>query len=152
MITDESLLSRSKAKTKDRVSKGYDNVTEVLLDVIQFTQARHKLIIENIRNAKKPGFQPKDLPSQEFAAILNVAINEHVTKQRLVFHDTDHVHFGCRGLFDIEPVSDREAFDMLVADYDAYIKFQTEKLNENSLHQRFAAQLLKQKHSILAVQ
>lgn len=148
MITDENLLSQSKTKQKDRVSVGYDNVTEVLLDVIQFTQKRHKLLIANIRNADQADYIPRDLPSEEFAIILEQALNEHVRNRRLIFHDTENVRFGSRGHFDVEPLCDYEAHNLLLTDRDAYIEFQTERLCENSLHQRFATQLLKHKHSM----
>ncbi len=38
-----------------------DNITEILLKIIEFTQTRQKILIQNINRMNSPGFTPRDL-------------------------------------------------------------------------------------------
>ena len=122
-----------------------DNVTEMLTAIIRFTQSRQKVLIRNIINMHRPGFAPKELEVNEFFSLLNDAIDEHVHKQRLVLHDTQTIKFGGSGSFEATAVTDEPGRKLLEASPERYLKRQIGKLWENSLNQKLAAELLRQK-------
>jgi len=122
-----------------------DNVTEILVKILKFTQARQKLLMRNINNIHKPGFIPKDLAVEEFSQLLEGAINEHVAHQRLVLIDTENIKFGRQGYFKAGAVVDEHAVELLETDRDEYLHLQVSKLLENALNQKVAAELLKHK-------
>jgi flagellar basal body rod protein FlgB len=128
-----------------------DNITEVIVMIIEFTQTRQKILIQNIENAHSPGFIPQDLKADEFSDLLNGAIDEHIHNQRLVLRDTEHVKFGVSGSFEASPVADEHAKELLEEDRDKYVESQISKLVENSLNQRIAAELLRQKQGTATI-
>ena len=128
-----------------------DNITELLVKIIEFTQTRQKILTENINNIHSPGFVPKDLAVGEFSDLLNNAINEHIQNQRLVLCDTESIKFGVSGSFEVKPVTDEYAKELLEENRDEYIELQINKLLENSLNQRVAAELLRQKQGMISV-
>ena len=121
-----------------------DNITEILVKIIQFTQTRQKILTENMSNIHSPGFVPKDLAVDEFSDLLNNAINEHIQNQRLVLCDTESIKFGVSGSFEVKPVADKYAKELLEENRYEYLELQINKLLENSLNQRVAAELLRQ--------
>ncbi len=128
-----------------------DNITELLVKIIEFTQTRQKILTENINDIHNPGFVPKDLAVGEFSDLLNNAINEHIQNQRLVLCDTESIKFGVSGSFEVKPVTDEYAKELLEEDRNEYIELQINKLLENSLNQRVAAELLRQKQGMISV-
>ena len=128
-----------------------DNITELLVKIIEFTRTRHKILARNISDISILGFVPKDLVADEFSDLLNSAINEHIANQRLVLRDTENVKFGIGGSFNVKPTVDKYAKDLLDENRDEYIELQKNKLLENALNQRVAAELLKQKQGLTSV-
>jgi flagellar basal body rod protein FlgB len=128
-----------------------DNIAEVLVMIIEFTQTRQKILVRNIQNAHSPGFVPVDLTADEFSDLLNGALDEHIRNRRLVLRDTDNVKFGLTGSFEAKPVVDENARELLEEDRDEYLEGQISKLLENSLNQRIAAELLRQRQATAAV-
>jgi len=128
-----------------------DNVTELLVKIIEFTQTRQKVLTRNINDINEPGFVPKDLLVDEFSNLLHDAVDEHIRSRRLVLRDTENVKFGVSGRFEVRPVVDRYAVKLLEGDRDEYIELQINKLVENSLNQRVAAELLRQKQETVSV-
>jgi len=128
-----------------------DNVAELLVKIIEFTQTRQKILTRNINNIYNPGFAPKDLLVDEFSDLMNNAIDEHIRSYRLVLRDTENIKFGVSGSFEAKPVEDKYAKELLEEDIDEYIELQINKLLENSLNQRIAAELLKQRQGIVSV-
>lgn len=122
-----------------------DNVTELLFKIIEFTKARQKVLTRNINDIHTANFTPKDLDVKEFSDVLNGAISEHISNGRLLLYDTKTIKFGADGRFEVEPITDRKAERLLENNKDQYIELQINKLLENSLNQRIAAELLKQK-------
>ena len=127
-----------------------DNITEILVKITKFTQTRQKILTQNINNIHSPGFTPKDLAVDEFSDLLNNAINEHIQNQRLVLRDTENIKFGISGSFEVKPAVDKYAKELLEENPDEYLKLQINKLLENSLNQRIAAELLKQKQGMIS--
>ena len=128
-----------------------DNITELLVKIIEFTQTRQKILTENINDIHNPGFVPKDLAVGEFSDLLNNAINEHIQNQRLVLCDTESIKFGVSGSFEVKPVTDEYAKELLEEDRDEYIELQINKLLENSLNQTAAAKLLRHKQGMISI-
>jgi flagellar basal body rod protein FlgB len=124
-----------------------DNVTEILLKIIDFTRTRQKILIQNINSMHKPSFTPKDLPVEEFSKLMFQALCEHSGTWRLVFVDGRNIKFGANGSFEALPAIDEHAKRLLDKDRDEYLRIQINKLLENSLNQRIATELLKQKQS-----
>ena len=128
-----------------------DNITELLIKILEFTQTRQKILTQNINNIHRPGFVPKDLQVDEFSDLLNNAINEHVRSRRLILCDTENVKFGIGGSLEIKPVDDEYAKEVLENNRDEYIELQINKLLENSLNQRIAAELLRQNQGMVSI-
>jgi len=128
-----------------------DNITELLVKIIEFTRTRHKILAQNISDIDSPEFVPKDLVADEFSNLLNNAIDEHITNRRLVLRDTENIKFGINGSFEVKPVVDKYAKDLLGENRDEYIELQINKLLENTLNQRVAAELLRQKQGMISV-
>jgi flagellar basal body rod protein FlgB len=128
-----------------------DNVTELLIKIVKFTQTRQKIIIQNIINVQNPGFVPQELEVDEFSDLLNNAIDEHVRNQRLVLRDTENIKFGASGSIELNPVIDEHGIKLLEEDRDEYIERQINKLWENSINQKVAAELLRQKQGTIPI-
>ena len=128
-----------------------DNIAELLVKIIEFTQTRQKILTQNINNIHSPGFVPKDLVVDEFSDLLNDAIDEHIQNQRLVLRDTENIKFGISGSFEVKPVVDKYAKELLEENPDEYLELQINKLLENSLNQRVAAELLRQKQRMISI-
>jgi len=128
-----------------------DNITELLVKIIEFAEIRQKILTQNINNIHSPGFVPKDLAVDEFSDLLNNAVDEHARSQRLVLCDTKNIKFGINGSFEVEPVVDRYAKELLEENLDEYLELQINKLLENSLNQRVATELLRQNQALLSI-
>ena len=135
----------------DLTSLVTDNITELLVKIVKFTQIRQKILTSNINNIHSLGFVPKDLEVDAFSEQLNNAIGEHVQNRRLILCDTENIKFGVDGEFEIEAVIDEEALEVFETDRDEYLDLQIKKLLENSLNQRVAAELLDQKRGMIPI-
>ena len=124
-----------------------DNITEILHKIIEFTQIRQKILIRNINAVNTWDFVPKDLDVDEFSKLMCLAIEEHSKNKRLVLCDGKYTKFGAGGSFNISPIIDEKAGQILKKDRNEYLRNQILKLLENSLNQRIATQLLRTKHS-----
>jgi flagellar basal body rod protein FlgB len=127
------------------ISQITDNVAELLVKIIEFTQRRQKILTRNINNVHTKGYVPVDMAVGEFCCLLNRAINEHNQCRRLLLCDTENVVFGENGSFRTTPIIDKCASELLRTNPDEYLELQVNKLLENALNQRIAAELLKQK-------
>ncbi len=127
-----------------------DNLSELLVKIVQFTASRRPLLHRNIHKMHTPGFEPQDLPVCEFVHVLNEAIVEHLSSRRLLFRDTENITFGGSGTMHVTPVADKHAEALLTANPDDYLEHQVDKLLENSLNERVAQNLLRLKRDILS--
>ena len=128
-----------------------DNITEILIKIVKFTQTRQKILIQNLINVQNPEYIPRELEVNEFSEVLNNAIDEHIQNQRLVLHDTENIKFGPSGSINLTPIVDEHSVKLLEENRQGYIDRQINKLWENSLNQKFAAQLLKQKQGAMPI-
>ena len=124
-----------------------DNITELLVKILEFTQRRHQILMQNIVDINLCGFVPKDLDVDNFADLMSQAISEHLRSRRLLLCDSETTKFGVDGSFESLPVTDEHAKYLLENDKTKYMEFQIEKLSENMLNSKIAAKLLGQKHS-----
>ena len=127
-----------------------DNITEILIRIVKFTQTRHKVLIQNIINIRNPEFVPKELEVNEFSSLLNHAVDEHVRNQRLVLSDTENIKFDAGGRLEVRPVVDELSQKLFKENRGKYLERQMDKLWENSLNQKLAAELLRQKQGVVA--
>ncbi len=128
-----------------------DNVTELLVKIVEFTEKRQKVLIRNINHMHSAGFVPMDLPVDEFSEVLNTAIDEHIHNNRLVLCDTRNVRFSSDGELDVEPIVDDSAAALFSDDPDEYLRAQVDKLLENALNQRVAAELLRDREGFAGI-
>jgi len=128
-----------------------DNITEILIKIVKFTQTRQKILIQNIINVQNPGFIPRELEVNEFSDVLNTAIDEHVRNQRLVLRDTENIKFGVCGGIELKPIVDEHGIKLLEQNKEEYIERQINKLWENSLNHKLAAELLRQKQGTIPI-
>jgi flagellar basal body rod protein FlgB len=121
-----------------------DNISEVLLKIIEFTQSRQKILIQNINAMHTTGFVPRDLAVDEFSRLMEQAVSEHAASRRLLLQDGANIKFGVCGSFEVIPVIDENAKSLLEQNRDEYLRWQISKLLENSINQRIAVEMLKQ--------
>lgn len=127
-----------------------DNITEILVKIIEFTHIRQKILTQNIINVNSHGFVPQKLAVKEFSHVLNNAIDEHIRNRRLILRDTENIKFGISGSFEVKPMIDRHSKELLEKNRDEYLELQIKKLLENALNQKVATELLKQKQQIVS--
>ncbi len=120
-----------------------DGVTELLVNIIEFTDIRRKILQQNIDNMHTPGYVPKDLPIDEFSELLDEAIDDYVQNRQYLLCDGANVKFD--GRLYVRPVSDAAAMLLLEEDQNRYLESQIDKLMENSLNRRLAEELLRRK-------
>lgn len=133
----------------DTLSLVTDNITDLLVKILEFTRLRQKILTHNIHNLNKRDFLPEDMPVQEFSNVVNRALAEHIQHRRLLLCDTQNIRFGEDGKMDITPIADELAKTLLQENQDEYLELQIDKLLENSLNQKLAAQLLKHKQATI---
>ena len=133
------------------LSGATDNITELLTKIVVFTKMRQKILIRNINNVDNPDFVPMDLAIKEFSLLLNVAIDEYSRSRRLLLKDSENIKFGKSGSFEVTAAVDKYAQKLFTENRNEYIEAQLNKLMENSLNQRIASELLKQKQRIPSV-
>jgi flagellar basal body rod protein FlgB len=121
-----------------------DNISEVLVRIVRFTELRRAILRRNIESTNAPGYRPQDLPVREFAEVLNSAIVEHLQNRRLLFRDTPNIRFGANSVMEVRPVFDESARVLLGASRNDYLEQQFDKLLENSLNRNVAEELLRQ--------
>ena len=106
---------------------------------------RRRILHDNIHGVDTPAFVPQDMPVREFAEVLNDAVAEHLRNRRLLFRDTMNITFGPSRSARIRPVVDTQAHALLQKSRDEYMELQVNKLLENALNRKVAAELLRQK-------
>jgi len=126
-----------------------DNITDVLMKIVTFTKTRQKVLTENLNNQHLSSYIPHDLPVEEFSNLLNTALAEHTQKKRLLYIDTENIKFETHGMFSVKAIPDERAMQLLSDSRDEYVELQLNKMMENSLNQRIAMELLKQKEGIV---
>lgn len=122
-----------------------DNISEVLVKIVQFTELRRQILQRNMHSLDTPQFVPQDLPVREFAELLNEAVAEHLQNHRLLLRDTSGIRFGSNNAMRVHPQTDAHALTLLRTSRDAYLELQVNKLMENSLNRKVAEELLRQK-------
>ncbi len=125
-----------------------DNVTELLLKIIDFTERRRLVIRNNITNVNTPGYIPQDLDVECFAELMTRAVAEHVRSERLVLCDSENIKFGAEGAFESLPVADEQSDKFLEEDPQGYLEQQVDRLAETLLNNKVARQLLRQKQGL----
>ncbi len=129
----------------DEITLVPDNLTELLVKVVQFTESRRSVLHQNIHGVHTPGFVPQDLAVFEFVHVLNGAIAEHLQNRRLLLRDTENIKFGPNGTMSLCPVPDEHAETLLPSSHNEYLEYQVNRLLENALNRKVAEELLKLK-------
>ena len=119
-----------------------DNIAELLATIIEFTERRHEILMHNIEAVEMPDFVPVDLNVAEFAGLITEAVSEHVRSKRLLLRDSENVKFGPGGSFETISIVDDYAKWLFENDTEKYLKLQIDKLCENLVNKRTAAEML----------
>lgn len=119
-----------------------ENISELLEQILKFTEQRKEILLRNISDRDRPGFVPHDLPSAEFACCITQALLEHLRRNRLLFCDSGHVRFEPNGLLQVESLPDLDAQRLLQKNPPLYLQSQIQKLSENLWNHRVAEELL----------
>ena len=125
-----------------------DNIEEILVKIIDFTCLHHEIFVDNIRNIHQPDFTPRCLDSKGFADLMDQSLTEHINHSRLLWSDSQTIRFGRGGEFEVEAIIDEKACELFEKDIGQYIRKQKQQLMENSLNNRVAVELLKQKRCV----
>ncbi|OQA01577.1 MAG: hypothetical protein BWY69_01331 [Planctomycetes bacterium ADurb.Bin401] len=118
-----------------------DNIDEILVRIIQFTNIHHNLISENIRGYRAAGFVPMFIDVEDFAKVISIALTEHQKTKRLALCDSRTVTFLKDGEFAVEPQVDFEAADLMCKDLPGYLDLQKSRLRENIANNKAACAL-----------
>ena len=122
-----------------------DNIAELLVKIIEFTERRHQILMQNIEAVETPGFVPRDLDVAEFADLITEAVSEHIRSKRLLLRDSENVKFGRGCSFETVPIVDDYAGWLFENDTEKYLKLQIDKLSENLINKKTASELLDSK-------
>jgi hypothetical protein len=125
-----------------------DNIDEMLVRIIQFTNLHHNILTENIRNCRKNNFVPKFVDIDDFARVVSIALSEHQRTKRLALCDSRTITFTSGGEFRLEAQIDMEAAELLEEDFQAYVELQRDRLKENMSNNRTACALFYHKLSM----
>lgn len=118
-----------------------ENIIELLNMILHFTKSREQVLIDNIRFLEKPGFVPKDLDAEAFSQIVDAALTEYMTHNRLVLRDTEDIQFLQEGAFHVTPAEDDDAI-RLRPNTERYLQYQARKLAQNATNARVAERLI----------
>ncbi len=118
-----------------------ENIIEILNMILHFTKSREQVLIDNIRFHEKPGFVPKDLDAEAFSQIVDAALTEYITHNRLVLRDTEGIQFLQEGAFHVTPAEDDDAV-RLRPNTERYLQYQAQKLAQNATNARVAERLI----------
>jgi flagellar basal body rod protein FlgB len=119
-----------------------DNITELLVKIVDFTKRRSQVLTANILDVETRGFVPKDLDVDGFAELMAQAVFEHIHNSRLLFYDTQNIKFGEDGSFETLPVVDEQGRLLLERDKETFLQLQIDKLTENLANNRIATEFL----------
>ena len=118
-----------------------ETILELLNMILHFTKSREQVLIDNIRFLEKPGFVPKDLDAEAFSQIVDAALTEYITHNRLVLRDTENIRFLQEGAFHVTPAQDEDAV-RLRPHAERYFQYQAQKLAQNATNARVAQRLI----------
>jgi hypothetical protein len=118
-----------------------DNIDEILVRIIQFTNIHHTILTDNLRNSRETNFVPMYVDVEDFATVISTALTEHQKSKRLSLCDSRTVNFISGGEFEIEPQVDVQAADLKEKDFIAYIELQKERMRENISNNKAACAL-----------
>ena len=125
-----------------------DNIMEVLVMILDFTNSRHKTLIENLNNVNTEDYVPYDLDVDGFAETIEQALTAHIVSGRLALVDSENICFNSEGNFNVVAVEDKIAKQLFDNDIEKYLEHQKRKLSENAINSRLAAELLRRKQTI----
>ncbi len=123
----------------------------VLQQVMSFTEARNKVLVNNISNFDTVGYKMKDLPVSEFNASLRKAVARRAeggAGAPLQMQDTRHLKWDSEG--HLQAQAEYVKGNILFHDKNnRFVEKQMAELSENGLLHNVAAELLRQQYGLL---
>jgi len=124
----------------------------VLQQVMSFTEARHKVLANNVSNFDTVGYKMQDLPEAEFFAELDRAVqrrNSGGAGAPLEMRATENLNWDEQGQLEAVPV-ELEGSNILFHDENnRFVEKQMSAMAQNGLRHNVATELLRQQYSLL---
>ncbi|KPK76467.1 MAG: hypothetical protein AMJ79_06600 [Phycisphaerae bacterium SM23_30] len=124
----------------------------VLQQVLQFTEARHELLVNNVTNFDTVGYKVQDLPVAEFCEALQEAVERRETKgagEALQIKSTKHLHWDREGRLQARPIEIENNNILFHDQNNRFVEKQMSELSKNALLHNVAAELLRQQYGLL---
>lgn len=115
-----------------KIANNLNNVSDILLKIISFTEKRMEILKQNIISVDREDYVPMDLDTEQFAEIMACAVSEHVNHNRAVFADNENFQFGLQDEIRCRSVVDHRAGKLLRDNTKEYLKYELEKMAENT--------------------
>lgn len=121
--------------------------TPVLEQVIQFTQARHRVLVENIANIDTPGYRTKQLDAAGFRAELRRAAERRGTPaEPLPLRATNELQWDAAGHLTVAPSLEPAENAMFYDGTNARVERQMSALADNGQTHQLAVEMLKRSY------
>lgn len=124
----------------------------VLEQVLAFTHARHKVLVNNISNMDTVGYQMKDLPVQEFYSALDEALvrrNSGGAGQPLEMRNTRHLRWDRHGRLQAQPMTLDDNNILFHDRNNRFVEKQMSDMAQNALRHNASVEMLRQQYELL---
>jgi flagellar basal-body rod protein FlgB len=124
----------------------------VLEQVMNFTEARHEVLVNNISNFDTPGYKVKDLPAEEFFSALREAVTRRDQRgagDPLTPRSTRNLKWDSLGRLKAQAVELKDNNILFHDNNNRFVEKQLSSMAQNALRHNIAAELLKGKYESL---
>jgi flagellar basal-body rod protein FlgB len=122
-----------------------------LQKMLAFTEARHRVLTENVANADTPGYVTKQLDPSEFQRALRSAVDEteHSPNAQLRVKGGDEFREDAYGHLEVTPTTEPAGNILFHDGTNMRIEKQMSMLAENAMMYQTASELLKNRFDLL---
>jgi len=121
----------------------------VLEKVMEFTEARHEVLANNVSNFDTVGYKVKDLPADEFFAELRQAVERRANSgagSQLELHATKHYSWDSDGKLQARPEEIEDNNILFHDENNRFVEKQMTTMSKNALLHNVAAELLRMQY------
>lgn len=126
----------------------------VLEQVMNFTEQRHNVLVNNVSNFDTVGYQAQDLPQGEFRKALDRAVERRRAGGAgapLEMASTRHLQWDRQGRLRARPVEIPDNNILFQDGNNRFVEKQMAALAKNALHHNVAVELLRGQHNLLGM-
>ncbi len=124
--------------------------TPVLEQVMNFTEARHAVLANNISNFDTPGYKMQDLPVGEFDAALQDAVARREQKggsAPLEMNSTRHFQWDSLGKLETTAVELEDNNILFHDDNNRFVEKQMSEMAKNALRHNVTVEMLRSQYN-----